>query len=180
MAASSYGKGLRGFYLLGRLKMGAAWGWKEPRTTLFAPAWLEIFPEAAVIDVIRHPLAVALSIRQRELRFRTAGDSPNPQLDDLDFCLRLALTYVEAGERLARRTPRYRRMRFEDLQADPRGTLKQLAEFCQLRPSGTQLARAAAIIKPETSRHWQDLIKNETKDLRANYPALSKLGYAWE
>jgi len=101
----------RGLGSQARIKLGAAWGWKEPRTTLFAPFWLQIFPDAHVVEVIRHPLAVAMSIRQRELEFRAGGDPATPQLEQLDYCLRLALTYVEAGERLARLTPNYRRIR---------------------------------------------------------------------
>jgi Sulfotransferase family len=172
-----YRRNPRGLYLLARLKLGSLWGWKEPRTTLFAPLWLKLFPGARIIDVIRHPLSVALSLRQRELRFRTAGDSPAPQLDDVHYCLRIALAYVEAGERLAAQTVFYRRIRFEDLQADPSGTLKELALFCDLRPSGFQLDRAAATIKPEMSRHWESVLTEETKDLLSSYPVLARLGY---
>src|SRR5262245_44757657 len=35
-----YRKNPRGLWTLARLKIGTPWGWKEPRTTLFAPAWL--------------------------------------------------------------------------------------------------------------------------------------------
>lgn len=175
----AYRKNPRGLYLLGRLRFGAPWGWKEPRTTLFARIWHKLYPDAWIVDVIRHPLSVALSIRQRELRFRRAGDSPNPQLDDLHYCLKIALTYVREGERLAG-VSRYRRVRFEDLQADAEMNLRELAQFCELRPTGLQLSRAAALIRPEESRHWHDLLKQETKDLLASYPALTKLGYSWE
>ena len=43
----------KGLWLRARLNFGRQWGWKEPRTTLFAPAWLEIFPEARIVHVIR-------------------------------------------------------------------------------------------------------------------------------
>src|SRR5689334_7205024 len=48
-----HGKSLKIRWLLARLSRGAKWGWKEPRTTLFARLWLELFPEAHVLDVIR-------------------------------------------------------------------------------------------------------------------------------
>jgi hypothetical protein len=38
----------KGLWLRTRLNFGRQWGWKEPRTTLFAPAWLEIFPGARI------------------------------------------------------------------------------------------------------------------------------------
>lgn len=167
----------RGLWLSARLKLGAAWGWKEPRTTLFAPAWLQLFPQARILDVIRHPLAVATSIRQRELQFRAAGDPPTPGLDQLDYCLRLALIYVELGERLASRTPHYRRFRFEDLQANPERVLEELAGFCELRPAGPSLAQATATITPENSRWRNDLPEETARELLSNYPLVAKLGY---
>ena len=43
-----------------------AWGWKDPRTTLTLPLWLEQFPDAAVIHVTRNGVDVAESLIQRE------------------------------------------------------------------------------------------------------------------
>lgn len=174
-----YRQNLKGWWLRARLRSGAAWGWKEPRTTLFAPAWLQIFPEALFIDVVRHPLAVATSIRARELKFRAEGDRPTPGLDQLDYCLRLALTYVEAGERMAGRTRNYRRVRFEEIQANPGRVLEGLANFCGLRSTRARLAQAAASIKPENSR-WRDGLPEETaRQLMASHPTVETLGYSW-
>jgi len=167
----------KGLWLLTRLKLGAAWGWKEPRTTLFAPLWLQFFPEARVIDVIRHPLAVAMSIRRREMNFRAAGDPPTPELDELDYCLRLALTYVELGERLASQTPYYRRVRFEEVQANPSRALEQLADFCGLRPSSAHLNKSAASIRPESSRQRHGLPEEVARELLSNNSMVAKLGY---
>jgi Sulfotransferase family len=166
-----------GLWLLTRLKLGAAWGWKEPRTTLFAPSWLQLFPEAYVIDVIRHPLVVAMSIRRRELKFRAAGDSPTPGLDELNYCLRLALTYVELGERLASQTPHYRRVRFEEIQANPTKALRELADFCDLHPTRAQMVESAAGIRPESPRQWEDLPDEAARELLSQYPMTAKLGY---
>jgi hypothetical protein len=146
-----YRKNPRGLRLLGRLKLGAPWGWKEPRTTLFAPAWLQIFPNARVIHVVRHPVAAASSIRVRELQFQASGDPPSGRTDNLDYCLTLVRTYVEAGERLAG-SVNYRQVRFEDIQANPSEALAELARFCGLAFTAAQLANAAATIRPETVR----------------------------
>jgi hypothetical protein len=171
-----YRKNPRGLWLLTRLKLGAAWGWKEPRTTLFARSWLQLFPEAYVIDVIRHPLAVAMSIRRRELEFRAAGDPPTPGLDDLHYCLRLALTYVELGERLASQT-HYRRVRFEEIQANPNQELQELADFCDLRPTRAQMAESATSIRPESPRQWDGLAEEAAQELLSHHPTVAKLGY---
>ena len=167
----------KGWWLRARLRRGAAWGWKEPRTTLFAPAWLHLFPDARLIEVVRHPLAVALSIQARETTFRAAGDRPTPGLDQLDYCLRLALTYVKAGEHAGGRAANYRRVHFEKLQGHPIQALGDLASFCGLRPTSARLAQAAASIQPESAR-WRERLPEETaRALISSHPVVETLGY---
>ncbi len=167
----------KGFWLRARLKLGMPWGWKEPRTTLFAPSWLERFPNARIVHVIRHPLAAAVSIRQRELAFRAAGDPPTGKIDSLEYCLSLVLTYVESGERLASLTPRYRRVRFEDIQANPAKALDDLANLCGLHFTTTQMAAAIASIRPESFPPWRDVSKETALELLSRHPIVTKLGY---
>jgi glycosyltransferase involved in cell wall biosynthesis len=52
--------------LLGR-KMGGvgAWGWKDPRTTLFLDFWADAFPDARFVFVYRDPSCVAASLLSR-------------------------------------------------------------------------------------------------------------------
>jgi hypothetical protein len=140
-----------GLWLRLRLKLGTAWGWKEPRTTLFAPIWIKIFPGARILHVVRDPLAAAESIRERELKFQAAGDPPTPNLADLNYCRQLVEMYVHAGERFAG-SKSYERLQFEELQANPPAMLEQLAKFCDLQPSTGQLATAAASIRPLHTR----------------------------
>jgi Sulfotransferase family len=140
-----------GWRLRLRLKLGAPWGWKEPRTTLFTSIWLEIFPNARIVHVIRDALAAAESLRERELKFQAAGDPPTPNLADLNYCRQLVETYTTAGERLAD-LANYHRLQFEELQANPPAMLEQLANFCQLRIATGSLAAAAASIRPARDR----------------------------
>lgn len=137
----------KGLWLRLRLSFGARWGWKEPRTTLFAFAWLDIFPEARIVHVVRDASAAASSIRERELKFQAAGDPPTPNLADLNYCRQLVETYLAAGERLAH-PPNYQRLQFEELQANPSAMLEELAHFCDLRVTAQDLATAAASIRP--------------------------------
>ena len=137
----------KGLWLRLRLNFGMRWGWKEPRTTLFLPAWLEIFPDPRIVHVVRDAQAAASSIRERELKFQAAGDLPTPNLSDIDYCTRLVQTYLAAGEKFAD-SPNYRRVRFEELQANPPAMLEQLANFCQLRVATGNLVAAAASIRP--------------------------------
>lgn len=144
----AYGNNPAGFWLRFRLRRGVAWGWKEPRTTLFAPAWLKLFPDASLVHVVRDSNLVAASIRRRELDFREAGDAAQPGLDDLGYCARLAETYVGCGEAAGGLTKWYRQVQFEELQANPAAKLRELAAFCGLEINDSRLVRSAATIKP--------------------------------
>ncbi len=44
------------------------WGWKDPRNTYTLPFWLDLFPEAKVIHIFRHPLDIINSLRTRRKR----------------------------------------------------------------------------------------------------------------
>lgn len=45
------------------------WGWKDPRNVWTASIWLRLFPEAKVINIHRHPVDVAASLRYREIKY---------------------------------------------------------------------------------------------------------------
>ena len=47
-------------------RMDVPWGWKDPRNTFTLPIWLEIFPNAKIIHVVRHGVDVANSLRTRQ------------------------------------------------------------------------------------------------------------------
>jgi hypothetical protein len=170
-----YGNSLKAWRLKRRLPRGVPWGWKEPRTTLFATCWLRVFPEARFLHVVRNPLAVASSIQRRELEFRAKGDAPSGRVGDFTYCVDLAMTYVEAGEAVGAQTPHFRRVRFEDIQADPISELTKLASFCDLNFSERQLRRAARSIRPVTAEQLGPV--NDKTGLLSRYPVAAKLGY---
>lgn len=41
------------------------WGWKDPRNTYTLPIWLDLFPEAKVIHIYRHPMDIVNSLMTR-------------------------------------------------------------------------------------------------------------------
>ena len=45
------------------------WGWKDPRNTFTLDIWREIYPAAKVIHIYRNPVDVAMSLRNREVKF---------------------------------------------------------------------------------------------------------------
>jgi GT2 family glycosyltransferase/glycosyltransferase involved in cell wall biosynthesis len=42
-----------------------AWGWKDPRNSLTLPFWQDLFPALKTVIVVRNPLEVAYSMRER-------------------------------------------------------------------------------------------------------------------
>jgi len=154
-----------------------AWGWKEPRTTLFADVWLEVFPGMKVIHVVRHPLDVAMSIQKRELDARQLGAPPQPGLEDLNYCVRLVGLYVQAGLRLSHLGDRYLEIRFEDVQESPTEELAKLAAFCGLALSQGRLRRAVSQIDRERRSRWRQLPKDVARDLMISFPFSDRWGY---
>ena len=43
------------------------WGWKDPRTTITFPIWLQVFPKAKILHILRNGVDVAISIYRRSL-----------------------------------------------------------------------------------------------------------------
>jgi len=44
----------------------ANWGWKDPRNTLNLEYWMEMFPNARIIHIVRNPIDVAISLKKRQ------------------------------------------------------------------------------------------------------------------
>jgi hypothetical protein len=142
------------------------WGWKDPRTTLLLPLWLEIFPDARVIWVTRHGVDVAQSLLNRE------------RANAKDIATRLSQHRGRrADHRLERRlqqTMQYSfrctsltgafdvwsnyeqtaikhtvdatclHMRFESLAEDAFPHLKELLRFCGVEPEESHISRLAS------------------------------------
>jgi hypothetical protein len=110
-----------------------AWGWKDPRNSLFLPVWLEVFGEARLLRIRRHGIDVAASLLARELRraeprfCRTIADG-----------LELWSEYETALDRWLDRVPSHRQMtvRFEDYAADCTNGQAEIDAFAGLSPLG--------------------------------------------
>jgi hypothetical protein len=101
-----------------RQRAGVAWGWKEPRTTLFLEYWQELLPEANHLFVFRRPWEVADSLFRR-------GDETF-QLNPM-FALDVWTHYNRLILEFARRQPeRCLLVNIERLIADPAGVIAEV------------------------------------------------------
>lgn len=106
-----------------------AWGWKDPRNTFTLPMWLEQFPKAKVIHVIRDKQAVAKSLAKRN---KVTGEVQDPKLDSMNFNLKLCESYVSQGKSYASILGKnYIEIQYEDLLVLDASKIKELEDFCK-------------------------------------------------
>lgn len=142
------------------------WGWKDPRNSLTLPLWLDLFPEARVVQVDRHGLDVARSLQVRYDKAWAGGakwyDRKKPlyhvvaarkpvsrgyRIAELAGGLGMWDDYIRIAEaNTANLGDRFMRVRYEDLMESPEQHLPGLLSFCGLDPDGYE--SAAAMMNP--------------------------------
>lgn len=104
------------------------WGWKEPRNTFTLPMWLDMFPQAKVLHIVREPKAVVASLQQRNQR---KGEVYREKLSDDDFCLKLIDKYVSTARGYGPKLKtRFMEIEYEKLLARDAQTIRRLDKFC--------------------------------------------------
>ncbi|SDE19792.1 sulfotransferase [Kordiimonas lacus] len=157
--------------------MEGLWGFKDPRTVITLPFWLDLFPEAQIIYITRSPNDIARSLTRRHtnlidrgifpkegdfakanIRFTqrcaTFGGSLDFALEQFDFVNRLQKAgYLKDALQLS----------YESLMRDPLFELRRLSHHLSLSPSREQVLEAAAmpVGAPDTS----DLIGSYFPDI---------------
>lgn len=151
--------------LLGQnvLTIPDAWGWKDPRNTFTLPLWLDIFPDARVVHVLRHGVDVALSLHSREqkqlrqsekrherrkwlywLRPKKNGFLDSPRCLSLPEALNLWDTYVgRASRHVDEHTGASHTLQYESFLQSPEDSLRELAAFCALDPTPSVIDECA-------------------------------------
>lgn len=120
------------------------WGFKDPRTCVLLPLYLEIFPRARVLHIVRDPDDVAASLAHR--RKRGVG-----VLRDADHWRRLALAYTERVRECAARHPQpFLEISYEALCTQPTVVLARVFDFVGL--PFTEAARVYARERLDPSR----------------------------
>jgi hypothetical protein len=126
------------------------WGWKDPRSTFTLPFWLDVFPDAKVVHILRHGVDVAESLRARDAelltervdrykrlratyRFRAKqiGFRTSLRFGSLDEGMSLWSEYGDQAHRHVESLgDQAFELRFEDLIAAPVRHLLDIARFC--------------------------------------------------
>jgi hypothetical protein len=118
-------------YLGRRLGRQWAWGWKDPRTSLFLSHYLRIFPRCAVLHICRNGIDVAASLVQRDLVEESCDKTPEDATRRIETAFELWTRYeqsvLDAVE--ASGHGNYLRIRFEDLVQGEEATISRLSGF---------------------------------------------------
>ncbi|MDH4170287.1 MAG: sulfotransferase [Acidimicrobiia bacterium] len=117
---------------LASLRQHQHWGFKDPRTCLTAPYWLDLEPELHFVICVRHPLEVALSLRRR---------------NQISYSLGLAL-WERYYETVLETVPAERRLitHYDTYFVDPAGELARVCSFAGL-------PAADAHVRPDLRHH---------------------------
>ena len=122
--------------LIERFNAATVWGWKDPRNSLTLPFWRELRPGLKTLIMVRNPLEVAHSMRERN------GTS-------YSFGLRLWEIY---NRRLAQAAGEKDRLvtHYDSFFKNAESELRRIVRFIGL--PGTKVAKAAVLITPR-KRH---------------------------
>lgn len=180
--------------------MGQPWGWKDPRNTYTLPFWLELFPEAHVIHIVRHGVDVAASLRARRARelsrnlaryrslrrlYRANPFAPkrrpfagHERCASLDGGFSLWEAYVDrAREHVGRLGNHALEIRYEQLIAEPATALERALEFCGIEAPSDDIRRAGA--RMDTGRALAYRHDRECREFAGSVEArLSHRGYS--
>lgn len=190
-------------YTGGGVLQDSCWGWKDPRSTITLPIWMQLFPKAKVIHIIRNGIDVADSLlRRSQLKQQQAwrknlrataksivrGSRPQSgtlpfsvcRFQDLEDAFDLWRCYLKFGEFNIQHLPQDRLhvLRFEDLAAQPVLELQRLVQFTGCSPQTSAVEDMAAEINH--SRAWSfednDTLK-EFADRMSTDPVMMRYGY---
>jgi hypothetical protein len=158
------------------------WGWKDPRNTFTLPLWLEVFPNARVLNVYRNGVDVAESLvvreRSRVARIHNAVRSCRCLTHERAF--ELWTEYVTASLRVTAsiEADRVHQVRYESFLEAPESGLREIAAFLGLDLSDAELRALASGVEPERALAFRgdpQLVRlyQET----AHHPLMQRLEY---
>lgn len=163
-------------------RAAGAWGWKDPRTVFTLPIWWELFPQARVVRLCRHPLDVAHSLQKREQNRRDRLHNPlfSARCLSLEGAFSLWVEYETMSRQVTQAVPpaQVYALRYEDLVQQPAHYLAELQQFLGVTFAPGTAERAAAAVNPQRAfafRRHDHLLKFYEGCRR--HPLLQQYGY---
>ncbi|MBI73014.1 MAG: hypothetical protein CMG61_06385 [Candidatus Marinimicrobia bacterium] len=154
------------------------WGWKDPRNTFTLDLWLKLFPNAKIINIMRHPLDVSQSllVRQNKLLDIDTNEKNNLKakffcllnssssrlksstiLKNIDDCIDLYKKYNDQVEQnLNSYNKQLINIKYEDLLIDTQNTLALIFKFIDIPVDKSKIA----IIEEELDKNRAFAYKN--------------------
>src|SRR5580765_2575383 len=127
---------LKARILIEKFDSASVWGWKDPRNSLTLPFWQQLFPGLKTVVVVRNPLEVAHSMRERN------GTSYSFGLRLWEIYNRRVIETSSGKDRLV--------THYDFFFQEPESELRRIVDFIGLRDAKT--GSAAALVAPR-KRH---------------------------
>ena len=159
----------------------AAWGWKEPRSIYLLRFWNETMPGLRFLHFVRDGRDMAFSENQNQLTKHgpaVLGEDlhkAKTPFRSIALWNRVNAAAADFGEREL--GPRYLRVRFEDLCAEPGPTVAAIYDFFGLEGDAEAVGEAE-VRPPDTIGRWELRRKKVIAELiRTGEPTLGRFGY---
>jgi hypothetical protein len=156
------------------------WGWKDPRNSITLSIWLQMFPQAKVVHVVRNGIDVSISLHRRETNRQGAAPDFSEECLDFGYCFRLWEQYLQIcwEHRKLISKGRYLEIRYEDILRAPKRELSAMLAFLNWEVSDQKLTEVASAIdfnRLDNEKHRQRYQK-EITNLPPS-PFMARLGY---
>ncbi len=144
------------------------WGWKDPKNSFTIDLWKEIFPDAKVLHIYRNPIDSISSFIERDLVMKNRytlnwkkklkrdflishNYHTNFRLYSLEEGYNLWEEYVSRCVELEKSFPDMKHVRYEDFLANPASQLEEIARFCGLQFSPSDIKEQVKSVKSDRS-----------------------------
>lgn len=127
------------------------WGFKDPRSCILLPLYLQIFPEAKLLTIRRNVDDIAASLAHR---FKPGVGV----LPDVDHWRALAVSYLDRVDQFGKQHTNYFEINYEDLCTEPADTLTRVYDYLQLplSPEAVNYARQIVTAASIGTRDWSE------------------------
>lgn len=124
-----------GMESVGFARQGALnWGWKDPRNSLLLPLWLQVFPGARLVHIVRDGRDVALSLANRDSK-NVSGISEERRAARYLKDIELWEIHERAIRSAAQMFETYVHVRYEDLLTRPRKEFAAVLKALDVKPT---------------------------------------------